>query len=89
MEERKRVYVGNLNYETTKEDLQELFGQAGRSISWVKLVNDKVTGKPTGYGFIEFGTVEDAADAVKAFDGCQFHGRTLKVSLARPRQQTR
>ncbi|VAW81956.1 RNA-binding protein [hydrothermal vent metagenome] len=79
----KSIYVGNISFETTPEQLRDLFSQHGDVVS-VKLINDRYTGKPRGFAFVEM--ADDCADeAVHATDGVEFEGRSLKVNLAKPR----
>lgn len=79
----KTIYVGNLIYAATKEDVQELFLQFGEVFS-VKLINDRESGRPKGFGFVEM--EDDAAlKAIEALDNKEFEGRTLRVNEARPR----
>jgi RNA recognition motif-containing protein len=80
----KKIYVGNLPYSATEDELRDLFGQHGE-VSSVSLVNDRETGRPRGFGFVEMAG-EDADAAIQALDGAQMGGRTLKVNEARPRE---
>lgn len=80
------IYIGNLPYSATEEELKNLF--APRAINRVTLVTDKETGKPRGFGFVEFGSVEEAESAIANFDGSVFGKRTLKISMARERQKS-
>ena len=80
----KKIYVGNLPYSATEDELRELFSQHG-DVTSVSLVNDRETGRPRGFGFVEMAD-EDADLAVQALDGAQMGGRTLKVNEARPRE---
>ncbi len=80
----QRIYVGNLPYSATEEELQALFEQHGEVISCA-LPIDRDTGRPRGFGFIEMSN-EDAAKAIQALDGRDFGGRTLRVNEARPRE---
>jgi RNA recognition motif-containing protein len=80
----KKIYVGNLPYSATEDELRDLFGQHGEVTS-VSLVNDRETGRPRGFGFVEMAG-EDADAAIQALDGAQMGGRTLKVNEARPRE---
>jgi RNA recognition motif-containing protein len=77
----KRIYVGNLPFEATEEELRSQFGQYGDVLS-VKLITDRHTGQARGFGFVE---MEDAAahQAIKGLDGTDFGGRNLRVSPAR------
>jgi len=79
----KSIYVGNISFDTTSDQLRDLFAEHGEVRS-VKLVNDRYTGKPRGFAFVEM--EDDAADtAISATDGIEFEGRSLKVNLAKPR----
>ncbi|NLG67016.1 MAG: RNA-binding protein [Actinobacteria bacterium] len=80
-----KLYVGNLNYATTQDSLEELFASKGEVVS-VALVTDRATGRPKGFGFIEMATVEQAQAAREAFDGTEVDGRTIKVDLAKEQQ---
>ncbi|MCP4657623.1 MAG: RNA-binding protein [bacterium] len=81
----KRLYVGNLPFSATDEEIRELFGQHG-AVSSVDLVTDRETGRPRGFGFVEMDD-DDADSAVQALDGTAFGGRDLKVNVARPRTE--
>lgn len=81
----KRIYVGNLPFEATKEKVTELFEQYG-DVHSVNLVNDRDTGRPRGFGFVEMGEA-DADAAISALHGAVFGGRNLKVNEARPRTE--
>jgi len=79
----KNLYVGNLPFSTTDEDLRELFAQHG-NVTRAQVVSDRETGRSRGFGFVEMG---DGADqAVEKLNGFQFQGRTLTVNEARPRE---
>jgi RNA recognition motif-containing protein len=79
-----KIYVGNLPYSATEDELRELFASHG-DVKSVSLVNDRETGRPRGFGFVEMAS-EDAEAAIQALDGSQMGGRTLKVNEARPRE---
>jgi RNA recognition motif-containing protein len=81
----KRLYVGNLSFQTTEQELQDLFQEVGQ-VESCNLITDKVTGKSRGFGFVEMTSDEDAEKAIGEFDGKEVDGRTLKVNEARPRQ---
>lgn len=81
-----KLFVGNLSYQTSENDLQDYFAQAG-SVTSVSLMLDKVTGKSRGFAFVEFATPEEAARAVEEFHGRDFQGRALTVNVARPREE--
>jgi len=79
----KQIYVGNLPFSATEDELRELFAPHGNVLS-VKLVTDRDTGRPRGFGFMEM-EEDEAAAAIEALDGKDFNGRTLRVNLARER----
>jgi RNA recognition motif-containing protein len=82
-----RLYVGNLPYSATEDDLRELFEQHG-TVQEVTLVNDRETGRPRGFGFVQMD--DDAATAaMEALDGTDFGGRSLHVNQARERERRR
>jgi RNA recognition motif-containing protein len=81
----KKLYVGNLPFSATEEEIKELFASHGEVIS-VALVNDRETGRPRGFGFVEMGD-SDADAAVEALDGKEFGGRSLRVNVARERER--
>ncbi|MBD5166297.1 MAG: RNA-binding protein [Helicobacter sp.] len=77
------IYVGNITYSATERDIEELFSQFGEVAS-VKLINDRETGRPKGFGFVEM-NAEAANKAIESLDGKEFMGRSLKVNQARSR----
>jgi cold-inducible RNA-binding protein len=81
-----RLFVGNLSYKTTENDLQDYFSQAG-AVTSVNLMLDKATGKSRGFAFVEFATAEEANKAVEQCHNKEFQGRTLTVNIARPREE--
>jgi RNA recognition motif-containing protein len=81
-----RLFVGNLSYQTTNDDLQEYFSQAG-AVTAVNVMIDKVTGKSRGFAFVEFASAEEAAKAVERFHSQEFQGRALTVNVARAREE--
>ena len=81
-----KLYVGNLSFNTTETDLQDLFAQAG-PVQEVTLMQDKFTGKSRGFAFVEFATSEEAGKAVEQFHNKEFQGRPLTVNIARPREE--
>ena len=81
----RRLYVGNLPYETGETELQELFSRAG-TIDNVKVVRDMATGRARGFAFVEMPVNADADKAMAALNGAELGGRTLTVNEARPRE---
>ncbi len=80
----KRMYVGNLPYSSSEDDLRDLFSQYGE-VGDVNVVEDRETGRSRGFGFVEMDQAQ-AEEAMSNLDGTQFGGRTLKVNEAKPRQ---
>jgi RNA recognition motif-containing protein len=81
-----KLYVGNLSFNTTENELQELFSQAG-TVQEVSLMQDKFTGKSRGFAFVTMGSEEEAQSAISKFNGQTVEGRPLTVNEARPREQ--
>jgi cold-inducible RNA-binding protein len=80
-----RLYVGNLPFSAGEDQIRELFEQNGRSVTEVRLVTDRDTGRPRGFGFVEMGSNEDADGAIRELNGFEFGGRALTVNEARER----
>jgi cold-inducible RNA-binding protein len=80
-----KLYVGNLSFQTTQQDLEELFGQSGQ-VESVSIVTDRDTGQPRGFAFIEMASDKEAQAAIQALDGKDVDGRALKVNEARPKE---
>ena len=80
-----KLYVGNLSFNTTETDLQDLFAQAG-AVQEVTLMQDKFTGKSRGFAFVTMGSEADAQKAITDFNGKTVEGRPLTVNEARPRE---
>jgi len=80
-----RLYVGNLPFSADEDQVRELFGQDGREVAEVKLITDRDTGRPRGFGFVEMGNSEDADAAISALNGFSMDGRPLTVNEARER----
>jgi cold-inducible RNA-binding protein len=80
-----KLFVGNLPFNTTENDLQDHFGQAGSVIA-VNIMQDRATGRSRGFAFIEMGSQEDATKAISMFHQQDFQGRALTVNEARPRE---
>jgi cold-inducible RNA-binding protein len=81
-----RLFVGNLSFQTTENDLQDYFSQAG-VVTSVNLMVDKMTGKSRGFAFVEFSSADEANKAVEQFHNQEFQGRPLTVNVARPREE--
>jgi RNA recognition motif-containing protein len=81
----KKLYVGNLAFQTTSQDLQELFAQAG-TVESASVIEDRDTGQSKGFAFVEMSSEEEAAAAIEQFNGRELAGRMLKVNEARPRE---
>lgn len=82
----KKLYVGGLPYSTTDDELKEAFAQAGAVTSAV-IIMDKMSGRSKGFGFVEFGSDDDAQKAIDMWNGKDFGGRTLTVNEARPMEE--
>jgi cold-inducible RNA-binding protein len=78
----KKIFVGNLSFQTTEADLDGLFGQVG-NVESVSIITDRMTGRSKGFGFVEMSN-EDADNAIQKLNGSEFGGRTLTVNEARP-----
>ena len=81
----KKLYVGNLKYNMSSSDLQQLLSQFGTVVS-AEVISDRMTGQSKGFGFVEMGSDEEAAAAIAALDGQQHDGRALTVNEAKPRE---
>jgi RNA recognition motif-containing protein len=81
-----KLYVGNLSFQTTSEDLQQLFAQAG-TVESASVVEDRDTGRSRGFGFVEMASKEDGEKAIQQFNGTDMNGRNLTVNEARPREE--
>ena len=80
-----KLYVGNLAFQTTSQQLQTMFAQAG-TVESVSLIEDRETGRSRGFGFVEMQTKEEGAAAIQQFNGKDLDGRALKVNEAKPRE---
>jgi RNA recognition motif-containing protein len=80
-----KLYVGNLSFQTSSEELQQLFAQAG-TVESAAVVEDRETGRSRGFGFVEMATKEEAEKAIEQFNGKDLNGRNLTVNEARPRE---
>ena len=80
------IYVGNLSYSVTQEDLSKVFSEYG-SVKRVQLPTDRETGRPRGFGFVEMDSEQAEDSAIQALDGAEWMDRVLKVNKARPREE--
>ena len=78
-----KIYVGNMSYSTTEDELRDLFAPYGEVVS-VSVVYDRATGRPRGFAFVEMGTTEAAEGAISALNGQEVGGRQLRVNAAKP-----
>ena len=81
-----RIYVGNLGYDTTNADLEQLFSQFG-TVKSAEVIIERGTGRSKGFGFVEMSSDEEAQAAINTLDGKEFGGRRLTVNAARPREE--
>jgi RNA recognition motif-containing protein len=79
------IYVGNLPYGVTDDELREAFGSYGEVVS-INVIKDKFSGESRGFGFVEMSNDEEAQSAIDGLNGSEFGGRNLKVNQARPRE---
>ncbi len=82
----KKIYVGNLPFTSTEDELRTLFARHG-SVESVAVITDRETGRPRGFAFVEMADATAAADAIKALDGTQLGGRALRVNEAQDRRE--
>ena len=80
------IYVGNLSYDVTEENLNAVFAEYG-TVRRVQIPTDRETGRVRGFGFVEMSSEDEEAAAIEALDGAEWMGRDLKVNKARPREQ--
>ncbi|MEA5504911.1 RNA-binding protein [Halotia wernerae UHCC 0503] len=80
------IYVGNLSYQVTEEDLKRAFAEYG-TVNRVQLPTDRETGRPRGFAFVEMETDAQETAAIEALDGAEWMGRDLKVNKAKPREE--
>lgn len=81
-----KLFVGNLSFNTTEIELQDMFGAAG-SVTDVNLITDRMSGRSKGFAFITMGTPEEAQNAINTLNGKDVNGRAMNVSEARPREE--
>jgi RNA recognition motif-containing protein len=80
-----KLFVGNLSFQATGSELEDLFGQVG-AVTSATIIMDKFTGKSRGFGFVEMGSTQEAQQAVERFNGTELHGRALTVNEAKPQE---
>ena len=80
-----KLYVGNLSFQTSSDDLEQLFAQAG-TVESASVVEDRDTGRSRGFGFVEMSTKEEGEAAIQQFNGTEVNGRALNVNEAKPRE---
>jgi RNA recognition motif-containing protein len=80
-----KLYVGNLSFETSSEDLQQLFSQAG-TVESANVIEDRETGRSRGFAFVEMSSKEEGSAAIQKFNGQEVGGRSLNVNEAKPRE---
>jgi len=81
-----KLFVGNLSFNTTENDLQDAFSAHGTVVE-ANLMMDRMSGRPRGFGFVTMGSPEEAQKAIEALNGAQLDGRALTVNIARPREE--
>ena len=86
MSENNKLYVGNLSFASTAQDLEALFGQVG-TVNVVEIIFDKFTGRSRGFAFVTMANGDEAQKAVEKFHGHEMEGRALAVNIARPREE--
>jgi cold-inducible RNA-binding protein len=86
MNDNNRLFVGNLSFNATENDLRDAFGAHGTVLD-TKLMMDRESGRPRGFGFVTMSSSEEAQQAVQALNGAQLDGRSLTVNIARPREE--
>lgn len=82
MEDNKKIYMGNLDYGVTEEDIRNTLGEGGIEAKEINIISDRYTGRPRGFGFAEFETEEQTQKAIELLNGKEINGRALKVSKA-------
>ena len=82
-----KLYVGNLSYSLTGDDLKKFFAEVG-SVESATIITDKISGRSKGFGFVEMSSEEEGQKAIEAFDGKDLDGRNIVVNVARPKKET-
>lgn len=81
-----KLYVGNISFDTTEQDLEELFGEVG-TVESANIINDRDSGRSRGFGFVEMSSKQEGNDAIEQFNGKEINGRSLVVNEARQREE--
>jgi len=81
-----KLYIGNMSHETTEQDLRTMFTEAG-TVGSVDIIMDRQTGKPKGFAFVVMSSQEEADKGIALYDGKDVNSRTLKVNVARPKEE--
>ena len=81
-----KLYIGNLSFDTTQQDLEQLFGEVG-TVESANLIEDRDTGRSRGFAFVEMSSDEEAQNAISQFNGKEVDGRELKVNEAKPQEK--
>jgi RNA recognition motif-containing protein len=81
-----KLYIGNMSHETTEQDLRTMFSEAG-TVGSVDIIMDRMTGKPKGFAFVVMSSQDEAEKAITLFDSKDVNSRTLKVNIAKPREE--
>ena len=80
------IYVGNLSYDATEDDLRKAFEEFG-AVASVKIITDRITGKSKGFGFVEMDSDDEGQKAIDALNGKEIQGRAVRVNVARPKKE--
>lgn len=84
----KKIYVGNLSYKVTEDDLKDLFGEFG-AVTEINVITDRETGRPRGFAFVEMDSDDEATKAINSLNGKELQDREIVVNEARPRRDSR
>ena len=87
LEQKNKIYVGNLEYSVVEDELKKFFEDKGITTKAVEVIKDKYTGRSKGFGFVEVGSEEEVRKAIESLDGQELKGRGLKISKARKPKQ--
>ena len=87
LEQKNKIYVGNLEYSVAEDDLKKFFEDKGITTKAVEVIKDKYTGRSKGFGFVEVGSEEEVQKAIESLDSQELKGRSLKISKARKPKQ--